>query len=102
MALRNRVSRLRVFRAEPLRARLSAPTLSALRPPDYTGCMNLAEEKLEGLRATLRRDGRFDAAYLLGSAHEGTFRPDSDVDIAVLPAPGSLRGHRAGTLRSTP
>jgi predicted nucleotidyltransferase len=63
-------------------------TLAALQSPDYTGCMNLAEEKLDDLRATLGRDGRIDAAYLLGSAHEGTFRPDSDVDVAVLPAPG--------------
>jgi uncharacterized protein len=50
--------------------------------------MNLGVEELDGLRAMLSRDGRIDAAYLLGSAREGTFRPDSDVDIAVLPAPG--------------
>lgn len=41
---------------------------------------------LDALVATLSRDTAIDAAYLLGSAVSGRMRPDSDVDIAVLPA----------------
>lgn len=40
-------------------------------------------------RAVLERHPAIDAAYLLGSAAAGRLRPDSDVDIAVLPQ----RGH---------
>ena len=35
-------------------------------------------------------DGRVLAVYLLGSAARGTMRPDSDIDIGVLPAPGEV------------
>jgi uncharacterized protein len=34
-------------------------------------------------------DERILAAYLLGSAVSGRLRPDSDIDIALLPCPGS-------------
>ena len=37
--------------------------------------------------AILTQDPRVEAAYLLGSAVYGAMRPDSDVDIAILPAP---------------
>lgn len=37
----------------------------------------------------LKADPRILAAYLLGSANEGRMRPDSDVDIALMPEPGS-------------
>ena len=36
--------------------------------------------------AILTLDPRVEAAYLLGSAVNGAMRPDSDVDIAILPA----------------
>ena len=34
----------------------------------------------------LAADERIEAAYLLGSAAQGRLRPESDVDIAVMPA----------------
>ena len=36
------------------------------------------------------RDERVLSVYLLGSAARGTMRPDSDIDIGVLPAPGEV------------
>ena len=45
---------------------------------------------LEAVVSCLRGQGNVAAAYLLGSAAEGRLRPDSDVDIAVLPL--SLNG----------
>ena len=33
-------------------------------------------------------DDRVEAVYLLGSAVNGNLRPDSDIDIAILPAAG--------------
>jgi len=36
----------------------------------------------------LRGDSRFCAVYLLGSAARGQVRPDSDIDIALLPVQG--------------
>jgi len=44
--------------------------------------------ELQGMAASLDRHGGIDAAYLLGTAAAGQMRPDSDVDIAVLPAAG--------------
>lgn len=41
-------------------------------------------------RAVLERHPAIDAAYLLGSAAAGRLRPDSDVDIAVLPRRGHM------------
>lgn len=41
------------------------------------------------IRAILDHDERIVAAFLLGSVARGTDRPDSDVDIAVLPVVGS-------------
>lgn len=36
----------------------------------------------------INQDTRILAAYLMGSAANGGMRPDSDVDIALLPKPG--------------
>lgn len=43
---------------------------------------------LERLQDALSRQAGIAAAYLLGSAAEGRLRPDSDIDIALLPAGG--------------
>jgi predicted nucleotidyltransferase len=43
---------------------------------------------LDTVITTLSRDSAVDAVYLLGSAAIGQMRPDSDVDIAVVPAAG--------------
>ena len=48
----------------------------------------IAENVLAAVAAHLRSRPFVSAAYLLGSAAEGRLRPDSDVDIAVLPRPG--------------
>jgi len=40
------------------------------------------------LHDALAADPRITAAYLLGSAATGRLRPDSDIDLAVLPAAG--------------
>ena len=44
--------------------------------------------ELEEIRAVLGKIPEMDAAYLHGSASKGTMHPNSDVDIALLPAPG--------------
>ncbi|MFM8365081.1 MAG: type VII toxin-antitoxin system MntA family adenylyltransferase antitoxin [Verrucomicrobiota bacterium] len=44
---------------------------------------------LESLAARLGSTTGIDAAYLLGSAASGQLRPDSDVDIALLPTRGA-------------
>ena len=38
----------------------------------------------------LKQNPHLLAAYLLGSAADGTRRPDSDVDIAILPTAGRM------------
>ena len=38
----------------------------------------------------LQQNPHLLAAYLLGSAADGTMRPDSDVDIAILPMAGRM------------
>ena len=50
--------------------------------------MNLAPRRREALAEALRKDPRVVAAYLLGSVRGAHFRPDSDIDLAILPAPG--------------
>jgi len=42
-------------------------------------------ECLDAVRRLLHRHVEVDAAYLLGSAVTGRLRPDSDIDIAILP-----------------
>jgi len=43
---------------------------------------------LEKILPIFERDPRILALYLLGSAHSGRMRKDSDVDLAVMPEPG--------------
>ena len=55
-------------------------------------CSTLDPTQLEAVVSYLSGQGHVAAAYLLGSAAEGRLRPDSDVDIAVLPrSPNSLQ-----------
>ena len=55
--------------------------------------MCLAKETVQQLSQELYRHPHLLAAYLLGSAGTDHFRPDSDLDIALLPYPGhSLSG----------
>lgn len=42
----------------------------------------------EHVASAFSHDQRVEAVYLLGSAANGQLRPDSDVDIALLTAPG--------------
>jgi len=49
---------------------------------------SLSDRDREKLIDLLMSDDRIMAAYLLGSAASGTLRPDSDIDVAVLPAKG--------------
>lgn len=65
--------------------------------------MELSQDQIDGIIDTLRPDTRIAALYLLGSAAHGTMRPDSDVDLAILPAQachfGSLeRAELAGSI----
>lgn len=48
----------------------------------------LDRELLDAARTVLARHPAVAAAYLLGSAATGRLRPDSDIDIALLPKPG--------------
>jgi len=48
----------------------------------------IAENVLSAITAQLRSRLSVSVAYLLGSAAEDRLRPDSDVDIAVLPRHG--------------
>jgi len=41
----------------------------------------------EAVQSLWKNDSRIWAAYLLGSAHRGTLRPESDIDIAFMPDP---------------
>lgn len=57
-----------------------------------TNCSTLDPTQLEAIVSHLSGQCNVAAAYLLGSAAEGRLRPDSDVDIAVLPlSPKSLQ-----------
>ncbi|MFZ2656372.1 MAG: nucleotidyltransferase domain-containing protein [Victivallales bacterium] len=42
----------------------------------------------EYISSAFANDVRVEAVYLLGSAASGQMRPDSDIDIALLPAEG--------------
>lgn len=46
------------------------------------------------LEEVFRRYPRVEAVYLFGSAAEGRARAASDLDLAVLPTPGSDRARR--------
>lgn len=50
--------------------------------------MVMTTDKLDQARRILRQYPSILAAYLHGSTAKGTARPDSDIDIAVLPEPG--------------
>ncbi len=46
------------------------------------------EREIKQISGALEKDERIVAAYLLGSSLTDHVRPDSDIDIALLPAPG--------------
>ncbi len=52
--------------------------------------MSLIAEKLEEIRRILKPHPSILAAYLHGSTAKGTARADSDIDIALLPKPGTV------------
>jgi uncharacterized protein len=63
------------------------PSVRPKRKANGTGKMfDQAMEKK--ITEKLAQDGRILAAYLLGSAVSGRMRPDSDIDLGVLIAPG--------------
>ncbi|MDA3896040.1 MAG: nucleotidyltransferase domain-containing protein [Desulfobacteraceae bacterium] len=49
--------------------------------------MMLPDITIEKIITVLKKDTRVAAAYLFGSAAKGELRPDSDIDIAILPVP---------------
>lgn len=49
----------------------------------------LGDNTIRAVQERLKTNDRIAAAYLLGSAEEGRLRPDSDVDIALLPTRGA-------------
>ncbi len=51
--------------------------------------MNLTHHQRGLLSEKLKQEPRVIAAYLMGSVLKSHFRKDSDIDIAILPAPGS-------------
>jgi uncharacterized protein len=55
-------------------------------------------ELIERLRGSLDQGPPVDLAVLFGSAASGTSRPDSDLDVAVLPATGGLDASEHATL----
>jgi len=59
----------------------------------YTG-FDLAMIDEGKLEEVFRRYPRVEAVYLFGSAAEGRARAASDLDLAVLPTPGSDRARR--------
>ena len=50
--------------------------------------MTLSAEQFDVLIEILGNRPEIETAYLHGSAAKGTLRPDSDLDIAILPPPG--------------
>ena len=48
----------------------------------------MLESEIAAIGRTLKKDERIVAAYVHGSATSGQMRPESDIDIAVLPGPG--------------
>ena len=55
---------------------------------NYEYAMVMTTDKLTLVLRVLKQYPTILAAYLHGSTAKGTARPDSDVDIAVLPKPG--------------
>jgi predicted nucleotidyltransferase len=49
----------------------------------------LGDNVIRAVKERLETNGKVATAYLLGSAEGGNLRPDSDVDIALLPARGA-------------
>ena len=47
---------------------------------------SVSEDALHAAAAMLGRCPAIEAAYLLGSGATGSLRPDSDIDVAVLPS----------------
>ena len=54
----------------------------------------IAASILQSLATRLGEIGGIDAAYLLGTASSGQLRPDSDLDIALLPSRGTQHAGR--------
>ncbi len=52
----------------------------------------MTRHQLSQVQDELSRCDNVCAAFLLGSAVRNALRPDSDIDIAVLPAPGTRIG----------
>ena len=52
------------------------------------GRQSLSARDRKKLIDRLQSDNRIVAAYLLGSAASGMLRPDSDIDVAILPQKG--------------
>jgi len=51
---------------------------------------NISREALDATRQVLEKYPAVDAAYVLGSGAMGRLRPDSDIDIALLPKRGEM------------
>jgi len=58
----------------------------------------LDEDDLQKLRDVFRRYSDIRAVYLFGSVVEGRSRPDSDLDMAIVPGDPSLRERRLDIL----
>ncbi len=54
----------------------------------WFGRRTMIEKTIREVFAALAAQKRIAAVYLMGSAAAGTLRPDSDIDIALLPAEG--------------
>lgn len=61
-----------------------------LSPAEKDTGGSIPEETVRLIAERWECDERVLAVYLLGSAARGTMRPDSDIDIGVLPAPGEF------------
>lgn len=59
---------------------------------------SLTDSELRKLEDVFRRYPGIRAVYLFGSAAEGRFRPDSDLDMAIVPRSPSLREKRLDIL----
>ena len=49
---------------------------------------------VEALTSVFERYPGIEAVYLFGSHAAGTAKPDSDLDLAIVPKDASLREHR--------
>lgn len=63
---------------------------TTLSPAEKDTGRSLPEETVRLIAERCECDERVLAVYLLGSAARGTMRPDSDIDIGVLPARGEV------------